>query len=84
MLFDVSTGRRICDVAAAPNPKDIVNLVGGLFGVNFSYSLPAIGFLSWSIHTNAELPGEGFNPETGNVVQHDTGIKRWTRGFMKS
>lgn len=70
--------------AAVPNLNGIVNLVGGLFGVNFTYSLPAICFLGWLVHTHAELPGEGFNPETGDAIQHDNGVKRWTRGFMKS
>lgn len=69
--------------AAVPNLNGIVNLVGGLFGVNFTYSLPAICFLGWLIHTYAVLPGEGFNPENGEVIQHDYGMKRWIRGFVK-
>ncbi|KAJ3498815.1 hypothetical protein NLG97_g825 [Lecanicillium saksenae] len=70
--------------AAVPNLNGIVGFVGGLFAVNFSYSLPGIAYLGWSIQTGAELPGEGFNPETGENVMHDSGLKRWTRGFMKA
>ncbi|KAJ6784059.1 hypothetical protein PWT90_00346 [Aphanocladium album] len=70
--------------AAVPNLNGIVGFVGGLFAVNFSYSLPGIAYLGWSIQSGAELPGEGFNPETGETVMHDHGLKRWTRGFMKA
>lgn len=30
------------------------------------------------------LPGEGFDPATGLVTKHDSGVKRWVRGFMKN
>ncbi|TQV91887.1 hypothetical protein V2A60_006012 [Cordyceps javanica] len=69
--------------AAVPNLNGIVGFVGGLFAVNFSYSFPGIAYLGWSVQSAAELPGEGFNPETGESVVHDSGTKRWARGFMK-
>lgn len=69
--------------AAVPNLNGIVGFVGGLFAVNFSYSFPGIAYLGWSIQDAAVLPGEGFNPETGESVLHDRGPKRWARGFMK-
>ncbi|KAM3453170.1 hypothetical protein MY3296_003933 [Beauveria thailandica] len=69
--------------AAVPNLNGIVGFVGGLFAVNFSYSFPGIAYLGWSVLCAAELPGEGFNPETGENVVHDSGVKRWSRGFIK-
>ncbi|OAA78805.1 Transmembrane amino acid transporter family protein [Akanthomyces lecanii RCEF 1005] len=69
--------------AAVPNLNGIVGFVGGLFAVNFSYSFPGIAYLGWSIQDAAVLPGEGFNPETGESVLNDRGPKRWARGFMK-
>ncbi|OAA57266.1 Transmembrane amino acid transporter family protein [Cordyceps fumosorosea ARSEF 2679] len=68
--------------AAVPNLNGIVGFVGGLFAVNFSYSLPGIAYLGWSVQSAAVLPGEGFNPETGENVVHDSGMKRLARGFM--
>ena len=69
--------------AAVPNLMGIVNFIGGLLGLNFTYSLPGILYLGWSIHEGAALPGEGFNPATRETVFHDSGPKRWMRGFMK-
>jgi hypothetical protein len=69
--------------AAVPNLNGIVNMIGGLLGVNFTYSLPGIVFLGWSIQVGAELPGEGFFPDTGETVMFDSGMKRWTRGYIK-
>ncbi|KAJ5833190.1 Transmembrane amino acid transporter family protein [Penicillium riverlandense] len=71
-----------CVAAAVPNLNGIVNFVGGLLGVNFTYSLPAILFLGWMINDGASLPGEGFDPATGVSTQHDHGPKRWMRGYM--
>jgi hypothetical protein len=36
------------------------------------------------MRVSVELPGEGFNPVTGQVVRHDRGLKQWVRGFFKN
>lgn len=69
--------------AAVPNLNGIVNMIGGVFGLNFTYSLPGLVFLGWSIHSAAELPGEGYDPVTGVTTILDGGWRRWTRGFVK-
>lgn len=61
----------------------IVNLVGGLFGLNFTYSLPGIMFVGYLVQRGASLPGEGFDPVTGQTTRHDSGMKRWVRGYKK-
>lgn len=40
--------------------------------------------IGWTIQKAAALPGEGFNPATRVTTRHDTGFKRWARGFKKS
>lgn len=69
--------------AAVPNLNFVVNFVGGLFSLNFTYSLPGIVFVGWSVKDGAKLPGEGFDPVTGVTTQLDHGFKRYVRGFMK-
>lgn len=70
--------------ASVPQFNGISNLVGGLFGVNFTYSLPGIMYAAYKIQGGAKLDGEGFNPETGATVRHDGGLRRWVRGYMKT
>lgn len=70
--------------ASIPNFNGIANLVGGLFGVNFTYSLPGFMYVAYKIQCGAKLDGEGFNPETGATVRHDSGVKRWIRGYKKT
>lgn len=69
--------------AAVPNLNGIVSIVGSLLLLNFSYSFPACAFLGWLIHEGATLPGEGFDPVTGETTYMDKGPKRWARGFME-
>lgn len=60
------------------------NFVGGLFSLNFTYSFSGIMYLGYLIQEGARLPGEGFDPVTGNTTRLDSGYKRYVRGFMKS
>ena len=70
--------------AAVPNIGGIVSLVGAVFMMNFTYTFPGLLMLAHKIQQAAALPGEGFNPYTRVTTRLDTGMKRWTRGFMKS
>ncbi|KAJ5126107.1 hypothetical protein N7526_008284 [Penicillium atrosanguineum] len=60
------------------------NFVGGLFSLNFTYSLSGVMCLGYKIQQAAKLPGEGFDPATGETTRLDGGYKRWVRGFRKS
>jgi hypothetical protein len=69
---------------AVPNLNGIVSFVGAVFMMNFTYTLPGVMYVGSTIHKAAELPGEGFNPATRETIRHDSGIKRWWRGYQKT
>lgn len=69
--------------AAVPNLNGISGLVGALLILNFTYTFPALLYLGYRCQLDAILPGEGFDAATGITTRHDSGMKRWTRGFMK-
>ena len=69
---------------AVPNINGISGIVSSLLILNFTYTFPAILFVGFMCQIGAELPGEGFDPHTGVTTRHDTGTKRWIRGFMKN
>ncbi|KAL6819070.1 transmembrane amino acid transporter domain-containing protein [Trichoderma camerunense] len=68
--------------AAVPNLNGISGIVGALLILNFTYTFPAFLYIGYRVKTDAALPGEGFDPTTGVTTRHDSGMKRWTRGFM--
>ncbi|KAL6907234.1 transmembrane amino acid transporter domain-containing protein [Trichoderma evansii] len=68
--------------AAVPNINGISGIVGALLILNFTYTFPAFLYIGYRIKEDAALPGEGFDPVTGVTTRHDSGMKRWTRGFM--
>ncbi|KAI0482972.1 transmembrane amino acid transporter [Xylariaceae sp. FL0804] len=69
---------------SVPNFTSITNLIGALFGLNFTYSIPAIMFAAYIIQEYSRLPGEGFDAHTGITTRHDEGVSRWVRGLKKS
>lgn len=69
--------------AAVPNLNGISGIVSSLLILNFTYTFPAMVFIGFMCQVGAELPGEGFDPHTGVTTRHDTGMKRWVRGFTK-
>lgn len=70
--------------AGVPNLNGLVGFTGGIFGLNFTYSLPGIIYVAYVIQEGAALPGEGFDPVTGVTTRHDGGVKRYVRGFTKT
>ena len=40
-------------------------------------------FVGYLVQRGASLPGEGFDPVTGQTTRHDSGMKRWVRGYKK-
>lgn len=69
---------------SVPNFNGVTGLIGGLLSLNFTYSIPAIMYATFIIQKGAALPGEGFDPYTGQTTRHDNGPKRWMRGLMKT
>lgn len=67
-----------------PEFAAFTNFVGGLFSLNFTYSFSGIMYLTYLTQRGAALPGEGFDPVTGETTRLDGGIKRYARGFFKS
>ena len=66
---------------AVPNLNGVSGIVSSLLILNFTYTFPAWVFLGFTCQLGAALPGEGFDPHTGITTRHDTGMKRWVRGF---
>lgn len=67
-----------------PNLGGLVSFIGGLFSLNFTYSIPVFLYLGFKVKEGAALPGEGFDPATGQTTRLDGGVKRWVRGYMKT
>jgi hypothetical protein len=70
--------------AAVPNLNGISGLVGALLILNFTYTFPALLYIGFRCQVDAALPGEGFDPATGITTRHDSGLKRWIRGYSKN
>ncbi|OXV05166.1 hypothetical protein Egran_07066 [Elaphomyces granulatus] len=68
--------------AAIPDFFGLVSVMAAFTLVQFTYSFPPLLALGYCIKRAAMQDGEGFDPATGHVVRHDSGIKRWIRGFF--
>lgn len=68
--------------ASIPDFFGLLSVTAAICFVQFTYSFPPWLALGYFIQENAMQEGEGFDPATGNVIRHDTGIKRWVRGFF--
>lgn len=69
---------------SVPNFNGITAVVAGVFSLNFTYSIPAIMYVAFAIQKGAALPGEGFDPHTGETTRLDSGVKRYMRGLRKT
>lgn len=70
--------------ASVPFFFAFVNFIGGLFSLNFTYSIPGFMYVAYKIQDGAYLEGEGFDPVTGVSTRHDDGMKRYIRGLKKT
>ncbi|OJJ48035.1 hypothetical protein ASPZODRAFT_141579 [Penicilliopsis zonata CBS 506.65] len=50
--------------------------------LQFSYTFPPFLHIAYNIQRHAVLPGEGFDPATGQTLRHDGGLPRIWRGFF--
>ncbi|OJJ68378.1 hypothetical protein ASPBRDRAFT_32979 [Aspergillus brasiliensis CBS 101740] len=69
--------------AAVPNFTGISSMVGAALILNFTYTLPGVLYVGFRCQKDAALPGEGYNPATGETIRHDSGMQRYIRGFKK-
>ncbi|KAJ5097410.1 transmembrane amino acid transporter [Penicillium angulare] len=68
--------------ASVPNLNGVSGIVGALLILNFTYTFPALLYVGYNCQIGAKLSGEGFNPATRETTRHDTGVKRWIRGYI--
>ena len=68
--------------ASIPNFFGLVSVVAAFCVIQFCYSFPPILAIGFAIKKDALREDEGFDATTGAVIRHDTGIRRWARGFM--
>ncbi|KAH8697886.1 putative amino acid transporter [Talaromyces proteolyticus] len=68
--------------ASIPNFSGLTSVVAAFCILHFTYSFPPLLAIAFWIKKNAMQEGEGFNPENGETVRHDSGIRRVIRGFF--
>ena len=70
--------------AAIPDFSGFTAIVSAVCILQFTYSFPPLLHLAFNINKNAlrTEQGEGFDPVTGQITRHDTGVKRMIRGFF--
>ncbi|PWY81746.1 hypothetical protein BO94DRAFT_536947 [Aspergillus sclerotioniger CBS 115572] len=68
---------------AIPQISNLTSFVGALCILQFSYTFPPMLLVGYNVQKDAMLPGEEFNPITGETKRVDSGIKRWIRGYKK-
>lgn len=69
--------------AAIPQVTQLQAFVGALAILQFSYTFPPMLITGFLTLRDAMLPGDGFNPATGQTVRQDAGFSRLRRGFSK-
>ncbi|SPQ25778.1 46fc58f0-96f7-4996-8023-12658bfbb7a1 [Thermothielavioides terrestris] len=68
--------------AAIPDYFGFISVMSASTLLNLTYTLPPLFALGMDIRKNAMRPGEGFNPETGEVTRNGTAMQRYIRGFF--
>jgi len=68
--------------AGIPAFSGLTGVVAAVCILQFTYTFPPILAVAYMVKRNALQDGEGFDPLTGQVVRHDSGVKRALRGFM--
>jgi archaellum biogenesis protein FlaJ (TadC family) len=69
--------------AAVPQISHLGSFVGAACIMPFTYTFPPLLLLGYNAQNDAMLPGEDFNPQTGQVQRLDHGFKRLIRGFKR-
>lgn len=67
--------------AAIPDYFGFVSVIAASTLLNLTYTVPPFIALGFEMQKNAIQPGEGFDPQTGQVVRLQSTFSRWYRGF---
>lgn len=68
--------------AAIPNFSGLTSVVAAFCILHFTYTFPPLFAIAYWMKKFAVQEGEGFQPETGEVIRHDSGVRRLMRGFF--
>lgn len=68
--------------AAIPDYFAFVTIIAAFCIIQFSYSFPPMLHLAYTMQKNSARDGEGFDATTGVTTKHDSGLKRYIRGFF--
>ncbi|KAI6839670.1 oligopeptide transporter protein [Hortaea werneckii] len=82
-LVPVYWGLAFVVAAAIPQISYLSAFVGAACILQFSYTFPPILMVGYNCQKDAMRSDEGFDPTSGQIIRHDTGFRRWMRGFMK-
>jgi len=83
-LVPIYWGVAFVMAAAIPNFNSLSGLVAAVCIMQFTYTFPPLLYLGMLVSRDAVRTeqGEGYDATTGVTVRHDSGIKRWVRGFF--
>ncbi|CRG86545.1 putative GABA transporter 2 [Talaromyces islandicus] len=68
--------------AAIPNFSGLTSVVAAFCILHFTYTFPPLLSIAFWVNKHAMQEGEGFNPDSGETVRHDSGFRRVMRGFF--
>ncbi|KAJ5606014.1 hypothetical protein N7510_008795 [Penicillium lagena] len=68
--------------AGIPNFSGLTSVVSAFCILHFTYTFPPLLATMFWIKEAAMGDGEGFDPVTGKTVRHDSGVRRFIRGFL--
>lgn len=69
--------------AAIPQVNQLQAFIGAFAILQFSYTFPPALITGFLTLRDAMLPGDGFDPATGQTIRQDSGMHRHLRGFSK-
>ena len=67
--------------AAIPDYFGFVSVISASTLLNLTYLIPPFCALGFDIQRNAMRQGEGFDPQTGQIIRYESTVQRWWRGF---
>ncbi|EED16905.1 amino acid transporter, putative [Talaromyces stipitatus ATCC 10500] len=68
--------------ASIPNFSGLTSVVASFCILHFTYSFPPLFAIAFWAKKFGMQEGEGFQPESGEVVRRDSGFRRFIRGFF--
>ncbi|KAF1988289.1 oligopeptide transporter protein [Aulographum hederae CBS 113979] len=70
--------------ASIPNFSALSGLVAAVCILQFTYTFPPFLMIGFMVKSDAMQEGEGYDPATRQTIRHDSGMKRWVRGYSKN